>query len=191
MSVNPDALESQVSYVLTPGTNGGSIKPYSVRTIEISFLSTEPIYSGATAFANNYLATTTYGDSTFEPMGEAFTYIRYGTISAKVVRVTADAMNDEKRGAIFPVTLALDATTLHVDGKMIRLAPGMSLTAEIKTGEEKSNRVSAQPDSKSGWGKFEGKMKMLMRVTEDIHGHLPFDLRSPACPIIQLTHSGN
>ena len=77
-------------------------------------------------------------------------YTRYGTIGAKVVRVTADAVNDEKRGAIFPVTLALDATALNVDGKMIRLAPGMSLTAEIKTGKRRVIEYLLSPIQKAG-----------------------------------------
>jgi hemolysin D len=81
---------------------------------------------------------------------ETFTYTRYGTIGAKVVRVTADAVNDEKRGAIFPVTLALDATTLNVDGKMIRLAPGMSLTAEIKTGKRRVIEYLLSPIQRAG-----------------------------------------
>lgn len=36
---------------------------------------------------------------------ETFPYTRYGTVQASVDGVTADAVNDEKRGAIFPVTL--------------------------------------------------------------------------------------
>ena len=51
--------------------------------------------------------------------------------------VTADAVNDEKRGAIFPATLALATSTIDVDGKRIRLVPGMNLTAEIKTGKRR------------------------------------------------------
>ena len=58
-------------------------------------------------------------------------------MGARVSRVTADAVNDEKRGAIFPVTLALDKTSLDVDGKTIKLSPGMNLTAEIKTGQRR------------------------------------------------------
>jgi hemolysin D len=68
---------------------------------------------------------------------ETFTYTRYGTVKAKVKSVTADAVNDEKRGAIFPVTLGLERTTIEVDGKEIRLSPGMNLTAEIKTGQRR------------------------------------------------------
>lgn len=68
---------------------------------------------------------------------ETFPYTRYGTVSAMVKRVTADAVTDEKRGAIFPVTLSMGTTTIDVDGRQIRLSPGMNLTAEIKTGKRR------------------------------------------------------
>lgn len=68
---------------------------------------------------------------------ETFPYTRYGTVNATVKTVTADAVNDEKRGAIFPVTLSLGATTIDVDGRPIKLSPGMNLTAEIKTGKRR------------------------------------------------------
>ncbi|RSZ31623.1 HlyD family type I secretion periplasmic adaptor subunit [Variovorax beijingensis] len=68
---------------------------------------------------------------------ETFPYTRYGTVNATVKTVTADAVNDEKRGAIFPVTLSLNSTTIDVDGKPIKLSPGMNLTAEIKTGKRR------------------------------------------------------
>jgi pimeloyl-ACP methyl ester carboxylesterase len=68
---------------------------------------------------------------------ETFPFTRYGTVQATVVRLSADAVTDEKLGAIFPATLKLDRTYLNVDGKRIALAPGMNLTAEIKTGERR------------------------------------------------------
>lgn len=68
---------------------------------------------------------------------ETFPYTRYGTVNATVKTVTADAVNDEKRGAIFPVTLNLNSTTIDVEGKTIKLSPGMNLTAEIKTGNRR------------------------------------------------------
>lgn len=68
---------------------------------------------------------------------ETFPYTRYGTVNATVKTVTADAVNDEKRGAIFPVTLNLNSTTIDVDGRPIKLSPGMNLTAEIKTGKRR------------------------------------------------------
>ena len=68
---------------------------------------------------------------------ETFAYTRYGTVPATVRNVTADAVPDEKRGAVFAVTLTLGSDSLDVDGRAVRLAPGMNLTAEIKTGKRR------------------------------------------------------
>ncbi|MCE4556543.1 HlyD family type I secretion periplasmic adaptor subunit [Roseateles cellulosilyticus] len=68
---------------------------------------------------------------------ETFPYTRYGTVQAQVQSITADAVQDEKRGAIFPATLVLNQSAINVDGKRIKLAPGMNLTAEIKTGKRR------------------------------------------------------
>ena len=68
---------------------------------------------------------------------ETFPFTRYGTVDAKVHSVTADAVNDEKRGAIFPATLTLAQNSIAIDGKRINLSPGMNLTAEIKTGKRR------------------------------------------------------
>lgn len=81
---------------------------------------------------------------------ETFNFTRYGTIEGKVMMVTADAVNDEKRGAIFPVTLAMVQDKIDVDGKMIRLAPGMNLTAEIKTGKRRVIEYLLSPIQKAG-----------------------------------------
>jgi len=68
---------------------------------------------------------------------ETFPFTRYGTVPAKVKRVTADAVPDERRGAIFPATLTLDRSHLDVDSKRVNLSPGMNVTAEIKTGQRR------------------------------------------------------
>ena len=46
-------------------------------------------------------------------------------------------MNDEKRMAIYPAVSRLGQLTLEVDGRPIKLSPGMNLTAEIKTGRRR------------------------------------------------------
>jgi len=81
---------------------------------------------------------------------ETFPYTRYGTVEAKVTSVTADAVNDEKKGAIFPATLALKATQINVDGRPIRLSPGMNLTAEIKTGQRRVIEFLLSPIQRAG-----------------------------------------
>jgi hemolysin D len=81
---------------------------------------------------------------------ETFPYTRYGTVQATVQRVTADAVNDEKRGAIFPATLTLGQSSLVIDGKPIRLSPGMNLTAEIKTGRRRVIEYLLSPVQQAG-----------------------------------------
>ncbi len=68
---------------------------------------------------------------------ETFSFTRYGTLPATVRSVTQDAVNDEKRGAIFPATLRLERESIDVNGSPVRLAPGMQVTAEVKTGRRR------------------------------------------------------
>lgn len=90
---------------------------------------------------------------------EAFPFTRYGTIEATVIRVASDAIplpealaaegntqpQDSKGAAgaqrvqnlYFPVTLRLHQTSILTDGKSVLLAPGMAITAEIKTGQRR------------------------------------------------------
>jgi hemolysin D len=68
---------------------------------------------------------------------ETFPFTRYGTLPARVERVSADAVADEKRGAIYTASLVPLAGSINVDGKSIRLSPGMNLTAEVKTGRRR------------------------------------------------------
>jgi hemolysin D len=81
---------------------------------------------------------------------ETFIFTRYGTIGAEVTRVTADAVNDEKRGAIFPVTLAMQQSQIDVDGKLIKLAPGMNVTAAIETGKRRVIEYLLSPVQRAG-----------------------------------------
>lgn len=88
---------------------------------------------------------------------ETFNYTRYGLLHGEVESVSADAVTPDKRdedpnarptgldkdaastdtGAKEPVyaaRISLDKTAMVVDGRAVRLAPGMAVTAEIKTG---------------------------------------------------------
>jgi len=68
---------------------------------------------------------------------ETFPFTRYGTVPAAVTFVSQDAVQDEKRGLIFQARLLLERATMQVDERTVRLAPGMAVTAEIKTGERR------------------------------------------------------
>lgn len=65
---------------------------------------------------------------------DAFDYTKYGTVPAHVTHVSRDAIEDEKKGLIYSVKVALDKSTLDVDGGRVKLTPGMSANVEIKTG---------------------------------------------------------
>jgi hemolysin D len=65
---------------------------------------------------------------------DAFDYTKYGTIRGRVTGLSKDAVEDEKRGPLFKVTVNLDKKSIGVDGTQIALTPGMSVKVEIKTG---------------------------------------------------------
>ncbi|WP_066732811.1 HlyD family type I secretion periplasmic adaptor subunit [Cupriavidus sp. D384] len=65
---------------------------------------------------------------------DAFEYTKYGTVPAHVTHVSRDAIEDEKKGLIYSVKVALDRNTLDIDGKQVVLTPGMSAMVDIKTG---------------------------------------------------------
>lgn len=65
---------------------------------------------------------------------DAFEYTKYGTIPARVVHVSRDAIQDEKRGLIYAVIVALDKAAIRVNGRDMPLSAGMSVKVEIKTG---------------------------------------------------------
>ena len=65
---------------------------------------------------------------------EALEYTKYGTIPAHVVHISRNSIDDEKRGPIYTVRIALHRSYLMVNGKPVNLSTGMSVVAEIKTG---------------------------------------------------------
>ena len=81
---------------------------------------------------------------------ETFPFTRYGTLPATVQLVSADAVADEKRGAVFPTRLLIQTDHLAVDGRSIRLGPGLNLTAEIKTGQQRVISYLLGPLTRAG-----------------------------------------
>ena len=68
---------------------------------------------------------------------ETFPFTRYGTLRGKVIQVSGDAIQDEKRGLVYAARVKLEQATLRVDGKTVNLTPGMAVTVEIKTGKRR------------------------------------------------------
>jgi hemolysin D len=68
---------------------------------------------------------------------ETFQYTKYGTLHGRIARLSQDAINDEKRGPIYSVLIALDKPALEVDGHLVDLRPGMAVSAEIRIGQRR------------------------------------------------------
>ena len=64
---------------------------------------------------------------------ETFPFTKYGTIESKVIHVSNDAIQDEKRGLIYSTRVRLARATIAVEDKLINLTPGMAVTVEVKT----------------------------------------------------------
>jgi hemolysin D len=65
---------------------------------------------------------------------DAFPFTKYGLITGEVMNISQDAVADEKRGLLFTAKVKLNKQYITVNGNNINLIPGMSLSAEIKTG---------------------------------------------------------
>lgn len=89
---------------------------------------------------------------------ESFPYTRYGTLKGTVDQISRDSVEINSEAAhvdtqlhpqpedqtplpktnnlIYPVRVALQSDTMRIDGKDVRLKPGMNVTLEIKTADQ-------------------------------------------------------
>jgi hemolysin D len=90
---------------------------------------------------------------------ETFPYTQYGTVKARVAIVTADAVVDDRKGtdgksasggAVYPAALTLSQKDMLIDGKRVKLTPGMAVTAEIKTGQRRVIEYLLSPVQRAG-----------------------------------------
>jgi hemolysin D len=84
---------------------------------------------------------------------ESFNFTKYGVIDGQVTSVSNDAVSlnqAQQQGGrppssllpsqgplVFPVKIALSRDVIRVDGEDVKLTPGMSVAAEIKTGNRR------------------------------------------------------
>lgn len=76
---------------------------------------------------------------------DAFEYTKYGTVPGHVTHVSRDAIQDDKKGLIYAVRIALDRPDIDVDGHNQRLSAGMSVNAEVKTGTRRAIEYVLSP----------------------------------------------
>ena len=91
---------------------------------------------------------------------ESFPFTRYGSLSAKVTRISKDAIPEQDaqqiegdpakaskssgfagaqrtQNLVFPVTLIPEGHAMEVEGASVPLSPGMAVTVEIRTGSRR------------------------------------------------------
>lgn len=68
---------------------------------------------------------------------ETFPFTLYGTIPGHVRTISDDAAPLEKIGLVYPAKVSMDRSTIEVEGKSVKLFPGMSVMVEIKTGRRR------------------------------------------------------
>ena len=66
-----------------------------------------------------------------------FPFTKYGVIEGDIITISDDAILDEKRGLIYGMHLLMASNSILVNGRDVKLMPGMAVTAEVQTGERR------------------------------------------------------
>lgn len=68
---------------------------------------------------------------------DAFPFTRYGLIPAELTDIASDAVTDQARGLVYKARARMARDRIDIDGRQLRLSPGMSVALEIKTGQRR------------------------------------------------------
>lgn len=68
---------------------------------------------------------------------DAFPFTRHGTLAGTLLGLSPDAVADEQRGLIYAARLGLARAAYRVDGREVRLSPGMAATVEFQLGRRR------------------------------------------------------
>jgi len=71
---------------------------------------------------------------TVEVKVDTFNFTKYGFIDGELTSISDDAIQDENLGLVYSARVKLKQDGLTVNERFVRLSPGMSVTAEVKTG---------------------------------------------------------
>lgn len=63
---------------------------------------------------------------------DAFSFQKYGTIKGKVIHISPNAVENDRKGLVYPVKIAIDANEFIANNSNVDIVSGMSGTAEIK-----------------------------------------------------------
>ncbi|WBO24458.1 HlyD family type I secretion periplasmic adaptor subunit [Sphingomonas abietis] len=65
---------------------------------------------------------------------EAFPFTRYGTVPGRIESVSTDSVDDKKLGPVYTARVNLLRSTIDRGDRVVPLGPGMTVTADIRTG---------------------------------------------------------
>jgi len=68
---------------------------------------------------------------------DTFNFTKYGVIDAELSTLSNDAIQDEQLGLIYKAKLKLKQDGITVENRFVKLSPGMSVMAEVKTGQRR------------------------------------------------------
>lgn len=68
---------------------------------------------------------------------ETFSFTKYGSVPGRITQIAGDMTLDERLGPIYRTTVELDRDWMMVEGRRVRLFPGMSVTVDMHTGERR------------------------------------------------------
>jgi HlyD family secretion protein len=64
---------------------------------------------------------------------ETFPYQEFGILPGTVEQVSANSVNNQQEGLVFPARIRLKQRSVRVRGREVPLTPGMAVTAEVVT----------------------------------------------------------
>ena len=76
---------------------------------------------------------------------ESFPFTKYGLIPGHVEHISADAVADERQGLVYPTRISMGREKILVGDNWVKLVPGMSVTAEVKTGKRRAIEFFLSP----------------------------------------------
>jgi membrane fusion protein, hemolysin D len=68
---------------------------------------------------------------------DAFPFTKFGTLEGEIINLSDDAVTDDDKGLIYKARVSLKQKNMQVEGKLVRLSPGMAVSVEIKTGQRR------------------------------------------------------
>jgi hemolysin D len=76
---------------------------------------------------------------------DTFSFQKYGMIKGKVTSISPDVIEDEKLGSVYRIKVSLEKTVFKIKGEKRYVSPGMTVTAEIKTGKRRIIEFFLEP----------------------------------------------